>query len=395
MDKRIALNRFLLGWSITFCLSSQLLAQTDAAKVVTFPLRRWEPIHIPVTVLDKSCTMILDSAADAHAFDLEFRDLLAKPTKRVRVRTAGRDIFLDHYDCPEILVDSLPVRKSSGVVVIDLTPLMQVEGCRLDGIIGAPGFLDCLIQLDFDQGVFRMQPNSTENERKNAAGWGTSFRTLFDGNTPCISNVSIGDHKELSFKIDTGATTILSLEESLFDRLVEEKLISRNRDVSTANLAGHRKNRSGFLKQLTVGPFEMTNVEVISSRSNLLGMGFLSQFLCTFDLGRGRLHLKQGKSFGVPVPSDSSGLHLLWKNEKVVVEIVDNGSPAEVAGIRPGDVIVRVNELAGTGKNLGRLRLALTQAGKTVECALQRKGEEIVVSLPLLDFLDWSSRLAE
>lgn len=68
----------------------------------------------------------------------------------------------------------------------------------------------------------------------------------------------------------------------------------------------------------------------------------------------------------------------------VIVEDVYKDSPAEAAGLRPGDVVVAVDGHDVEDAQALRFRLATGRIGESVTLTVQRKGKETTVAMPLV-----------
>lgn len=55
-----------------------------------------------------------------------------------------------------------------------------------------------------------------------------------------------------------------------------------------------------------------------------------------------------------------SGLHLLKIDDNIVVQSVDEGSPAALAGVEPDDIITKVDEIDAAEVSLHPLRQSLS-----------------------------------
>lgn len=68
----------------------------------------------------------------------------------------------------------------------------------------------------------------------------------------------------------------------------------------------------------------------------------------------------------------------------VIVEDVYDGSPADKAGLRPGDVVMSVDSHDVEDAQALRFRLATGRIGESVDLMVLRKGREITVAMPLV-----------
>ena len=84
-----------------------------------------------------------------------------------------------------------------------------------------------------------------------------------------------------------------------------------------------------------------------------------------------------------PVTSDLAKAFKLSKDEGALISDVSPGSPAERAGLKPGDVVTKVGDHAVSDARSLRLMIGDMSPGKTVQLALTRDGVERRYSVTL------------
>ena len=117
---------------------------------------------------------------------------------------------------------------------------------------------------------------------------------------------------------------------------------------------------------------------------NVLGLNYWSRYVTTFDFPGQAIYLKKGARFDQPDTHDLSGLTVVRAGGRTTVVVVDNGTPTAGAGIRPGDVILKVNGTNAGDMTLTAIRRHLAARGAKVSLVLSRVGkeQEAVVALP-------------
>ena len=117
---------------------------------------------------------------------------------------------------------------------------------------------------------------------------------------------------------------------------------------------------------------------------NLIGLGLLSRYVVTLDFPAMKMYLQKGQAFDKPDEIDMSGLHLWRVESRTVVHSVDKSSPAEAAGIRPEDVVLKVGETSATEMDIYDLRDLLKSGdGKEIRMTIKRGEEEKAVTFKL------------
>jgi len=98
----------------------------------------------------------------------------------------------------------------------------------------------------------------------------------------------------------------------------------------------------------------------------VIGAPALGRFLMVLDIRGSRLWLKPGSRIADPFRASLIGLGVRTEGETLVVLHVARGGPAEAAGLKPGDVIARLN-----GAPARREPFRDAKAGDRLEIELQ------------------------
>jgi S1-C subfamily serine protease len=185
------------------------------------------------------------------------------------------------------------------------------------------------------------------------------------------------DKESRWFKIDTGMSGqgSGSLDGPTY-RLLEKTghLLPAGHSFSLT-ASGTRKNSLGRLGQLRIGTLEHTNLYFSPTEQegfNLLGLGFWARYQVTFDFPGQAIHLRKGARHTTPGVVDGSGVTMLLRKGRAIVEVVAERSPAAKVGIHKGDEIVSVAGRKAAGANLFVLRRRLYGEGRTVRLQIRR-----------------------
>jgi hypothetical protein len=148
-------------------------------------------------------------------------------------------------------------------------------------------------------------------------------------------------------------------------------------------VSGAAVRRLGRLKYLSLGEFTPPGVLAVEGKDNLLGLRFWSRFVVTFDFPHDKVYLKRGKNFERPDTHDVWGMRLCRKDGKVMVDSVDKGSAAEGAGLKPGDVLVRVGDAKAEGMSLFQRRKCFCTEDTRLRLTVRRGDKEMAIVLAL------------
>jgi C-terminal processing protease CtpA/Prc len=96
------------------------------------------------------------------------------------------------------------------------------------------------------------------------------------------------------------------------------------------------------------------------------------------------MYLRKGNRYKEADHDNMSGLHILREGKDAVVRIVDSGSPGDLAGLKPGDRVLRISDQDARKIDLFGLRNILKSGnGKRIRLTIGRgeKEEDKVVEL--------------
>jgi hypothetical protein len=329
---------------------------------------------LPVKYGGKTYQFLLDTGSTCNMFDSSLS--LGKPTDEALVVGFGGAVRLRLYDAPEAAVGALSLKSADPVAAFDFTMFRQVTGHEVYGVIGMPFLGRHVVRVDFDRGELLVLK---EPGRDRGQGFEVTYN---ERALPCLTAGVAGD-KRHRFQLDTGYNGTGNLATKPFDALLNDGGLKVVGTTLTQAISRTSRFRKGRLKQLSLGEFTLRGAVVSEADESYLGLGFCSRFVMTLDLANDKVYLKKGKEFGRADAYDLSGLHLLRKDGKVVVHSVDNQSPAEVAGLKAGDAVVKVDGTMAEELGLFHLRLLLSTEGKKFRVTISRDGTEAELALAL------------
>jgi membrane-associated protease RseP (regulator of RpoE activity) len=161
-------------------------------------------------------------------------------------------------------------------------------------------------------------------------------------------------------------------------------------------VGGESAQLLGRSLSLEIGPYSFQSPVVALSRAKagtlaaaeidgLVGSRILGRFRILYDYSRRHVILEPGPRFEEPFTHDMSGLRLRARTlalQTIEVARVAEGSPAEAAGLREGDLLVSVDGRPVRPVGLPEVRARLERPGR-VRLELSRGGRRRTVLLEL------------
>ncbi len=339
---------------------------------------RQSPIRASVQVRNERFMFMVDTGASMNVIDDDhFRVLkkygskinLESPNSRQTVPTGT----LDDVTAGGIMVDASPV------AIVDLDQLSLVLGHKVDGVLGLPFVLKYGLGFDSRKQVFYSGPRGSTQFQKTVP-------LRLQDDSLIIESVELAGTNLVSFEIDTGMNSALSIRKELFNSLLEKDLILAVRSVPFVALGGVAKGRHGVLRDAKFLGYAMKDIPISESIDfrNAVGLELLHRFDWFIDGNGPTISVTPNAEFDLTFKRDQSGLSLLLKDEKIHVELVRVDSPSDRAGIKSGDILLKVDgqEVEQAWDVLYRLRdLFSTQSTSGIDLEFVRSGSQIHATL--------------
>jgi hypothetical protein len=277
--------------------------------------------------------------------------------------------------------------KDESPAVMDLSSIAEQLGRSLDGLIGIDLFMRYVVEIDYAGKEIRLYDPQTYTY----SGTGESIPlTLHDGHFFLPAKVEMRGRRGLNgqFLIDTGGCMMTAVMTTPFARSNHLTTPAQRTilDRSMSGLGGETKlliNRAtSFTIGRTVIPAPLIYVSqdkggalASSEYDGVIGSEVLKRFKAIFHYTLGRLILERNLHYDEPIEYDMSGISFRaygnhFRTFRVYQVLKD--SPAVEAGIRVGDELVAVDDVAASGLTLEQINQMLKVQGREYKLRIKR-----------------------
>lgn len=352
-------------------------------------------IVIEVEIKGESYRFLLDTGAP-NAISKELADKLTIDKKKSfrTVDSQGNQLDLDYVKVENIKIGAAQFTNTTAAIA-DFNQIDAIACLNIDGLIGANLMRKAYWQIDNKNGVIRIASSLNRLIRSSVEN-SIPFTTNVSG-SPYL-NLKIGKTEIKRLTLDTGSVGFLSTSNSCYNELKETDQIKAERTAfgaSSVGLFGASKDdtiKQVLVNELTLGDLSLSDqvIELKNAKSSLLGMSFLRNYLITIDWKSNMLYLSPQTSLN-NLYAETFGISLFRKEEKLVVAMITDGSSAQLAGMKIGDIILQVNDIDVEHTSLDEycniIRLIRLKEADTLQIIVEREGGKdkfLITKMPLL-----------
>lgn len=275
---------------------------------------------------------------------------------------------------PNLTVDSLNFH------VNDYSVLTSVYGEQIDGIIGYSLLNRYIVKIDYDSLKIDICSKGTIKYPRG----GYLFKPILSTLPVQVARIKDETQHQSRFLHDIGAGVCLMLSQDFVD---DSTLLQKKRRLwpkDGEGIGGKIRMNLTLVKELKLGPYRFRNIPtyIFEDAFNvtsypylggLIGNDILRRFNVIFNYPKRDIHMVPNSHFRDPFDYSYSGIELYYINGQIEMGSVAEGSPAEIAGIKEGDVVVAVNN--DFSQNFNKYKTALLAPNARVKLILRRNGE--------------------
>lgn len=275
---------------------------------------------------------------------------------------------------PQLTIDSLDFH------VNDYSILTAVYGERIDGIMGYSVLSRYIVKIDYDSLKLEFWSRGTIRYPRG----GYLFKPIL-GTLPIQhARIKDGTTHTARFLHDIGAGVCLMLSRDFAE---DSALLYKKRKLwakEGEGVGGKIDMSLTIVKELKLGPYRFRNIptyifdDVFNVTSypylgGLIGNDILRRFNAILNYEKKDIYLIPNSHFRDPFDYSYSGVELYFIDGQIVIGDVASGSPAELAGLKEGDIVAAIN--SNFSQNLNQYKITLQSANEKIKFIVRRNGE--------------------
>ncbi len=278
----------------------------------------------------------------------------------------------------------------------------ELTGIEIHGIIGADMFRNYKVAIDYQKRLIQLHKQGSK--KLKTKGYQELSMAVQKSKPYIVCPVTLSYNKTIPLKllIDTGASTALLLDTNSDTSLVLPKeIIPENLGFG---IGGVMKGYVGRIPYIDIAGKELENIVChfqeggntadslnLIFRHGLIGNYILDRFDLIIDYHEQKFYLKPARKWRRKFEYDKSGISFISvgiETSKYYIQSILEGSPAEKAGIKSGDIIRKINLVPAEFLSYdGINRIFRRKTGKKVNIKVKRDEEIIKFEFRLKDLI--------
>ncbi len=275
---------------------------------------------------------------------------------------------------PGLTVDSL------NFFVNDYSLLSSVYGLKIDGVIGYSFLKRYIVAINYDSLQISVYSNGTFNYAKGT----TMLRPVFTA-LPILP-MPAKDRRSVftNFYLDTGAGLCFLLSKKFIEDSTFLKKKRKPVGILVQGPGGKRQMQVTVIKKIKVGPFVFRKVptNILDDEFNalsypfiggLVGNDILRRFNVVLNYKARVIAIKPNSHFQDSYDYSYTGMNLYMEGDRIVIDDIVKGSPADKAELKDGDIILAVNN--NMTNDISSYKNSMQNVGAVIPIIISRNGE--------------------
>ena len=336
---------------------------------------------------------ILDTGSGGISLDsttVEYFHITPTPSEMTILGIAGARkvsfVYNQKLKLPGLTVDSLNFHVNNYDI------LTSVYGEKIDGIIGYSVLSRYIFLINYDS----LKVSIYSNGRLKYPRGGWLYEPILRTLPVQAARIKDAVATNSRFLFDIGAGLCLMLNKDFIEdsNFLDKKRVLYAKEAE--GVGGKIDMHLTVIKEMRIGPYRFRNIPVFvfDDTYNLTSYPYLSGIIGNDILRRFNLILNYTKREFYFMPNTHyldgfdyaySGVELYMVDGKILLGDVANGSPAALAGLKEGDVVIGINNVLG--QNMTQFKTALQGAGEKIRMIISRNGELMEFSFKVKSIL--------
>jgi hypothetical protein len=381
----------ILGLSLMPCVKVQLNESTRSEGLLAeIPFQLYGNMIVTEISIDESTPLnfIFDTGAGGtmiHANTAASLGIVGDETVSREGATGMATIVLSTNH----IVDAGDLRFQGVTLgIVDIDHLEKQLGMPIDGVIGWQILSQYAVRLNYDTMLIEIYDN-----KRFEYDLGVSSYPIEVRGTVIFTNVTVAFESGNTFTgkvmVDTGSGNTFSFNTPFADEndLLAEMDTYYEREIESLSTDSAHIYTT-MLDDLNISEYKFSTVPANiaiaeagalswSGPMGILGNGVLKRFNVFIDLQQEMMSLEPNRLYHDQFEVNCSGLELVTDDafQRVIIDHVYAGSPAEEAGLEVGDEIVQINGANVSDLQLPQIRSMLSQDGQEIEILINRDSE--------------------
>lgn len=401
-------------------------------------------VFVPIKVNGVELNFLLDTGvAETILFSLEDKkEVRFFNTEKILLKGLGSQAAVEGLKSTNNLLEFDSMKFRNHMLYIILDPEFNLSshvGIPVNGIIGYQFFRNNLVEINY----IRKKVIVYRNTDKNRANIEKKYKKMpitIEKAKPYLQSSIVQENKKIPVKllIDIGNSDAIWLFQDQSDQI---KVPAKNfEDFLGRGFSGDVKGKRALVNKFEMADFAFSNpvaafpdslsiknVNMVADRKGSVGGEVMKRFTVVFDYQNNQMFLKRNSNYNAPFSYNKSGVEiqqngLQWVQETVRMETVplskqDNesggirvytsefkykfqlkpiyeiayvrpNSPAAIAGLQKGDVIMTINNNPTYKRTLQEIHaLFKAEEAKWITLEVERKNEILKFNFQLYNIL--------
>ncbi len=379
----------LLCWftGISTCVIAQTpyAVQPDAQHITTFPFIQYPGgeilIEAKFDTISTPFYFVLDTGSGGISLDSATCSEFKIRTQETDTTIAGiggvrkvHYVFDRSLSFPGLKMDSLNFH------INNYEMLSAVYGQKIDGIIGYSFFSQYIVKINYDSLQIEVYSIGKMKYPQGSHTLHPAFTSL------PVQYVKLQDRRKIgyNFYFDTGAGLCLLLNKRFATDSSVLKKKRRPVVTSAEGLLGSTPMKLTVIKKMKLGKYTFRqvptyiyddeyNVTSYPFTAGLIGSEIFRRFNLIINYSAREINLLPNRFFNEPFDYSYTGMRMYLIDNKILIQEIVPGSPAEKSGLRVDDEVVAVGN--NFTYNIRSLRHDLQEANSNIRMIIRRNGE--------------------